>query len=275
VHIALHGCKQNADTIGDRYIRHAGYNEWADTNHLIILYPQTITGNPAEFEPLNPFGCWDWWGYTNFNYAVKAGRQISTIKAMLDRLTSRYLPNQVEQAMAAGIVINDISDTGAALAWSPLAGARGYAVSRASTGDSSFKELGSVVNPSFGDMGLHPATSYNYKVSAIPNGNAMIPSSLSVTAITLPVPRDVTAGGLARSADRFPLIGCSTVAGKPFEQGCGGAGFGGALGRGGRSRGLVAGNARSDGKERCVIGAGGRHKFIARQTQSARLRPFL
>ena len=32
VHIALHGCKQNFETIQDHYIQHAGYNEWADTN---------------------------------------------------------------------------------------------------------------------------------------------------------------------------------------------------------------------------------------------------
>ena len=77
VHIALHGCNQNFETIQDHYVQHAGYNEWADTNRLIVLYPQTIVGNPATdpFTPLNPFGCWDWWGYTNFNYAVKAGRQ--------------------------------------------------------------------------------------------------------------------------------------------------------------------------------------------------------
>jgi poly(3-hydroxybutyrate) depolymerase len=40
VRVAMHGCKQNYDAIGDRYIQHAGYNEWADTNHLISLYPQ-------------------------------------------------------------------------------------------------------------------------------------------------------------------------------------------------------------------------------------------
>ena len=30
---------------------------------MIILYPQTIIGNPAANfgTPLNPFGCWDWW----------------------------------------------------------------------------------------------------------------------------------------------------------------------------------------------------------------------
>jgi poly(3-hydroxybutyrate) depolymerase len=63
VHVALHGCKQNYDAIGDRYIQHAGHNEWADTNHLIILYPQTIAGDPVTNfgTPLNPYGCWDWW----------------------------------------------------------------------------------------------------------------------------------------------------------------------------------------------------------------------
>src|SRR5437588_3311802 len=128
VHIALHGCKQNFETIKDRYVQHAGYNEWADTNRLIVLYPQTIVGDPTtdSFTPLNPFGCWDWWGYTNFNYAVKAGRQITTIKAMLDRLTSGHLQNPAMPADAApfGIVVNDASDTGAAIAWSRVAGAQ-------------------------------------------------------------------------------------------------------------------------------------------------------
>src|SRR5271165_4559072 len=141
VHIALHGCKQNFDTIQDRYIQHAGYNEWADTNRLIILYPQTIVGNPPNFEPQNPFGCWDWWGYTNFNYAVKAGRQIATIKAMLDRLTSGHVQNPGAAASGAapsGIVVNDVSDTGVAIAWSPVAGAQSYEVDRAIGGDNNF-----------------------------------------------------------------------------------------------------------------------------------------
>ena len=41
VHIALHGCLQSAEIIGDHYVAHAGYNEWADTNNIIVLYPQT------------------------------------------------------------------------------------------------------------------------------------------------------------------------------------------------------------------------------------------
>ncbi len=200
VHIALHGCKQNFATIGDRYIQHAGYNEWADTNRLIILYPQTIAGNPAESEPLNPYGCWDWWGYTNFNYAVKAGRQITTIKAMLDRLTSHYTPAQpaADAAMPSKVLVNDLSATGIALAWTPVAGAQRYTVSREKTGEAIFTAIGSVAQPSFADMGLSPATSYNYKVTVTGSSGGGGLSSPVVTAITLQsLPRCDTPGSCA------------------------------------------------------------------------------
>jgi hypothetical protein len=192
VHIALHGCKQNFQTIQDHYIQHAGYNEWADTNRLIILYPQTIVGNPVTdaFTPLNPFGCWDWWGYTNFNYAVKAGRQITTIKAMLDRLTGGHLQNPAAPADAApfGTVVNDVSNTGAAIAWTPSAGAQTYTVNRAGGDDNTFTPIGSVSGQSFGDLSLRPATPYRYKVTVTLNGGTEGPSSPVVTATTLPVP---------------------------------------------------------------------------------------
>jgi hypothetical protein len=194
VHVALHGCKQNFDSVNDRFIRHAGYNEWADTNHLIVLYPQTVAGNPVtDFgTPLNPFGCWDWWGYTNFNYAVKAGRQVAVIKAMLDRLTSAHVegPAAPPAAPAApsGVFVNDISDTGAALAWRPVAGAETYTVYRASSRDSGFAALGPVSRPSFADMGLRPATSYAYKVTASVGSHGEGPSSPVVTAATRPAP---------------------------------------------------------------------------------------
>ena len=44
--------------IGDKYVRHAGYNEVGEANNIIILYPQ-VTATLT-----NPMGCWDWWGYT-------------------------------------------------------------------------------------------------------------------------------------------------------------------------------------------------------------------
>jgi poly(3-hydroxybutyrate) depolymerase len=59
LHVVLEGCLQNEDKIGDQFYTHAGYNEWAESNNIIILYPQVKSG------PGNPNECWDWWGYTN------------------------------------------------------------------------------------------------------------------------------------------------------------------------------------------------------------------
>ena len=141
--------------------------------------------------PLNPFGCWDWWGYTNFNYAVKAGRQVTMIRAMLDRLTSAYVASPVaspaNQAASSEVVVNDISDTGVAIAWKPVATALAYTVYRATGGESNFAALGSASAPSFGDMSLRPAASFAYRVTANFDGSEG-PASPVVTATTLPVP---------------------------------------------------------------------------------------
>jgi poly(3-hydroxybutyrate) depolymerase len=85
IHVAFHGCRQNASAIGERFAREAGYNRWADTNRLIVLYPQTIARYWGVF---NPRACWDWWGYTGPEYHTKEGAQIRAVKAMLDRLSS-------------------------------------------------------------------------------------------------------------------------------------------------------------------------------------------
>jgi len=92
VHVAFHGCRQNAETLGERFVREAGYNRWADTNRLVILYPQTIVRYGAGFSGghfsyvYNPKGCWDWWGYTGSQYATKAAPQIRAVQAMVERL---------------------------------------------------------------------------------------------------------------------------------------------------------------------------------------------
>ena len=82
VHVALHG-RQYAGAVGDAYYAHAGYNEWADSNRIIVLYPQT-----TALPPGNPNGCWDWFGYTGINFAWKSGVQMRAIKAMADKLVS-------------------------------------------------------------------------------------------------------------------------------------------------------------------------------------------
>jgi poly(3-hydroxybutyrate) depolymerase len=83
VHVVFHGCRQGAEAIGERFVRDAGYNRWADSNHLIVLYPQVIA---RYFWIYNPRGCWDWWGYTGTTYATRDAAQIRAVQKMVDRL---------------------------------------------------------------------------------------------------------------------------------------------------------------------------------------------
>ena len=88
LHVAFHGCQQSAEYVGDAFAAGAGYNEWAEANKLLVLYPQVASSRIA---PLNPLGCWDWWGYTNEDYATKAGPQVTVVKATMDALAGRTL----------------------------------------------------------------------------------------------------------------------------------------------------------------------------------------
>lgn len=85
VHVAFHGCRQGAATIGERFVREAGYNRWADSNRLIVLYPQVIA---RYWWIYNPRGCWDWWGYTGTAYATRDASQIRAVMGMVERLAA-------------------------------------------------------------------------------------------------------------------------------------------------------------------------------------------
>jgi hypothetical protein len=82
VHVAFHGCEQNVTAVGSDFYEHAGYNPWADTNHIIVLYPQTMDGS-GSYE-----GCWDWYGYDSAKYATKTGPQMAMVRAIIDFLVA-------------------------------------------------------------------------------------------------------------------------------------------------------------------------------------------
>ena len=90
VHVAFHGCRQNAGEIGRRFVEGAGYNGWAASNRLIVLYPQTTARSGFAFGStkwlLNPKACWDWWGYTGSDYHTRDGVQMRAVKAMIEAL---------------------------------------------------------------------------------------------------------------------------------------------------------------------------------------------
>ena len=83
LHVSFHGCKQYAGAVGDAYARLTGLNEYADSNQLVVLYPQ------ADKSVMNPNGCWDWWGYSGEDYATKKGAQMQAVKQLIDVLQGR------------------------------------------------------------------------------------------------------------------------------------------------------------------------------------------
>ena len=105
LHIVFHGCSQGANVkhVDDDVFTKVGYNEWADSNNIIVLYPQLSDPQLSLSDPtmglLTSFSghnmtlslpaCWDWTGYTGPNYQIKTGKQLSAIRAMVDRLTGQ------------------------------------------------------------------------------------------------------------------------------------------------------------------------------------------
>lgn len=95
LHIVLHGCRQGQNYVplrpapgvglyyGTTFVRNAGYNRWAERNHIVVLYPQAVS-----IPSTNPNGCWDWWGYTGDGFATRTGVQLKAIRAMVERLTA-------------------------------------------------------------------------------------------------------------------------------------------------------------------------------------------
>ncbi len=86
LHIAFHGCRQGADFTGRAFARRAGYNAWAASNRIVVLYPQVAR---SWLFPFNPQGCWDWWGYTGDGYAWRTAPQLLAIRRMAVALGAR------------------------------------------------------------------------------------------------------------------------------------------------------------------------------------------
>ncbi|MFA5180797.1 MAG: PHB depolymerase family esterase [Syntrophales bacterium] len=94
LHVVFHGCKQNTATVDQQFVRNTGYNRWADTNNIVVLYPQTSTAAPN--------GCWDWWGYDSANFAQKSGPQLAAVKAMVTRLSGAAAMPPAARPVPAG-----------------------------------------------------------------------------------------------------------------------------------------------------------------------------
>jgi hypothetical protein len=84
LHVALHGCQMSTEYTQDKFPTLTGYNDWAEANHIVVLYPQVGKQGSA-----NPYGCWDWWGYSGDNYLTKDAPQMKALFAMIQKLVSK------------------------------------------------------------------------------------------------------------------------------------------------------------------------------------------
>jgi len=96
LHIALHGCEQNLDTVGMTFVEGSGFARWADSNRIVVLFPQ------VSASLVNPKGCWDWWGYTGSSYLTEQAPQIVAIWQMVERLASHDAAPKVSELVPAG-----------------------------------------------------------------------------------------------------------------------------------------------------------------------------
>lgn len=164
LHVAFHGCQQNVATVGQAFVRNTGYNRWADTNHMVVLYPQTSTA------AVN--GCWDWWGYDSPRYAEKSAPQMTAVVAMIARVSSGTPPSALPAP--TGLRTSGGTSSSMVLAWAGVDGASGYNVYR----------NGGKVNASLimatttTDTGLAAGTTYTWTVTAVDaNGAESAPSA--------------------------------------------------------------------------------------------------
>jgi len=87
LHAVFHGCAQNYQAVNEAFVANAGYNGWAESNDIIVLYPQTIN---SFLNPVNQEGCFDWWGYTRSDYAQKTGPQMHFTNNLINYFIENY-----------------------------------------------------------------------------------------------------------------------------------------------------------------------------------------
>ncbi|CAG8902068.1 unnamed protein product [Penicillium egyptiacum] len=95
LHVALHGCLQSHSQIQSKFIDNTGYNKWADTNNIIIAFPQAVVDYSIHtvwggtMLP-NPNACWDWVGWYGKNADQKGGVQMTAIVNQVNQIISGY-----------------------------------------------------------------------------------------------------------------------------------------------------------------------------------------
>jgi hypothetical protein len=188
VHVALHGCQQSYGQIGDRFVRNTGYTRWADTNSIIVLFPQTQVDNTVHQTAAssllsNPNACWDWIGWYGSNFAQKSGAQLTALKAMVDRVSAGSGTGgggTTALPAPANVTLSGATNTSMVVSWTGVTGAASYNVFR---NGSKANALG-VTATTFTDTGLSSGTTYAWTVAAVDASGAQGALSAPVSGTT-------------------------------------------------------------------------------------------
>ncbi len=196
VHVALHGCQQSTDKIGDKFVKNTGYSRWADTNSIIVLFPQTKVDNTsrstsASGSLANPNACWDWIGWYGTNFAQKAGTQMAAIKAMVDRVSSGSGSGgggggggTTTLAAPTGVATSGATTSTMNISWNTVSGAASYNVYRAAIKVNALP----VTAATYTDTGLAPATAYSWTVRAVDSAGVEGAASAAANGTTTGTP---------------------------------------------------------------------------------------
>lgn len=178
VHVVLHGCQQNVTLVQQQYVRNTGYNRWADSNNIVMIYPQTSTQATNS--------CWDWWGYDSASYAKKSGPQMVAIKAMVDQVSAGGTTTPPPAALPAptGVSTSNATASGMTISWNAVSGAASYNVYRNAGKVNALP----VSATSYSDTGLAAATSYSWTVKAVDGNNLESVASTAAAGTTTGTP---------------------------------------------------------------------------------------
>ena len=153
-------------------MKNTGITRWADTNGIIVLFPQTKVDSTshatsASGNLANSNGCWDWIGWYGTNFSQRAGTQVAAIKAMVDKVSSGTgsgggggggsLP------APTGLTATGATNTTMNIGWSAVTGASSYNVFRAGNKVNAMPVTGT----SYTDTGLVAATTYSWTTAAV------------------------------------------------------------------------------------------------------------
>lgn len=92
LHVALHGSGMGYSEIGGAFLNNTGYNLWADTNDVIVLYPQGVP-DPGRG---NGYSSWDFNGDYGTNYDQRGGVQMEAIMRMVTQIAGGDMAAVVE-----------------------------------------------------------------------------------------------------------------------------------------------------------------------------------